>query len=464
MQDKLDQQFPDPPKTRPKSDDINVPVGKKQFKKLVKRQVHATQEKIGCTACGAPIELKCEAMSEMVTCSYCGAVLDLESPDRKVLRKVVLQATKSATLPLGSKGKLKGVEWEVIGRVQMVVESIYYWDEFLLFSPTQGYAWLQLEEGHWTFMRKTKSKPTINPRYSAKKNKFKMYGKTFTVLEVGKAKIDYIEGEFPYHAEAGDIINYLDSVAPPLMICSEWNDQEIEWLSGEYIEPEIIKNAFKLKSVPRKTGVGACQPFVVSPFRKQLTKLLWVFAAIYLLLTIVTGVIGSGEIIDSFPITGSEYIIDANNPNDDVFASKPFELKSSKICCFQFSAPVNNSWIYLNVSVIDEEKQTVIDFAKNISYYHGSSGGESWSEGSQSANAYVKLEPGKYKMYVSGEGGQGETGTIPRGETVKVEVRQGIILQRYLLIMFFISLAFPLFETVRRGSFEKQRFGDDDDD
>ncbi len=431
-----------PPRTPPK-------------RKLIKRQVSAKPKNIKCTNCGAPIEIKNEAMAEMVSCSYCGSVLDLNSPDYKVLRKVLLEKRPASPLPLGSRGSLKGIEWEVIGRVRMLEEGIYSWDEFLLFNPQNGYAWLVLEDGHWTYMRKGKNKPAFNPRWCSLGDKFSHYGRNFQVVDKAQAQITYIEGEFTYQAMVGDKVDYLDAVSPPLMLSAEWTEQELEWLSGEYVTPETIAHAFQVKNMPIPVGVARNQPYQRAAWRKQVTIASLIFAGLFLIMLI--GPCVTPRKVANFSVSADQYL-NKNQP----YLSQPINFTKPTVVKLKLEAPLSNSWIFMDINVIDASNQTVVGLGKEMAYYSGSD----WSEGSRSASAAFKIDKaGEYRLSFSGDAGSGTSGG-PRRETVNVTVYKGAMLYRYFIIMAIICLFFPLVEFIRFSSYQGKRVGDlnDDDD
>ncbi len=438
----------------------DVPAGKKPIRKrLVRRRGKAPPRKISCTSCGAPIEIKNQAMAEMITCSYCGSVLDLNSPDRKVLRKILLDKRPPCPLKLGDKGTIKGIEWEVIGRIRVAEEVIYTWDEFLLFSPDHGYAWLELDEGHWTFLRKNKSKPQVNPRTLEPLDKFSMWGKKFTVVDKGMVVVQYIEGEFTYQTGVNDTTNYLEAVSPPLTLSAEWTDQELEWISGEYMEPERIQRAFKLDSVPERKGIARNQPYYMPAWRKQVMKVAGIFVLLFVIMSVVSCV--SGSEVESFKVSADQYL---ESKNSEPYISPPIKFAGKTVSRIKFFAPLNDSWVWLDVVLLNEDKQPVMHFAEEISYYSG----PDWSEGSKKERVVFKVdEPGTYYLSMVGEGGHGTSSNTPRGETIAVTVYKGCILARYFIIMAVVAGIFPIFESIRHGRYQGKRIGDllnDDDD
>ncbi|MFW5857107.1 MAG: DUF4178 domain-containing protein [Planctomycetota bacterium] len=419
-------------------------------RKLVRRNVLLQPKRIACTDCGSPVEVKNAAMAEMVSCAACGAVLDLESDDTQVLAKILLDKRPPAPLQLGQRGRLKGVTWEVVGRVRMR-DGISMWNEFLLFSSKKGYAWLQVEQGHWTFLKKSKSKPALDPRVAAEDQTFRLYGMTFKVYEKSSATVDYIEGEFPYQAAVGDKLGYMDAISPPHMVCAEWTAKEVEWTAGDYVEPARIAEAFGLKpeDLPRRSGVGACQPYAVPPWRRAFAWSAGIAAVLCVALAIYSGM--TGRRTKAFSVPATQYL---QSLNAEGFLSEPFEVSQACIEQIEFKAPVNNSWVYLECLLLDETQAPVLSWTEEISYYHG----HDWSEGSQSSSTVFRVdEPGRYRLAVRGQGGAGNTGSVPRRETVTVTVWEGVVLTRYFIVAAILFALVPILEIARRGGFEAKR-------
>lgn len=440
------------------------------LRKLVRRQVRAEAAKIGCTQCAAPIDVRNLAMAEQVSCSYCGAVLDLTTPDRAVLRQLVTKERPRSALPLGAKGTLRGTAWEVIGRVRMVQrdEGVCHWDEYLLFSPEKGYAWLLEDQGHWTFMHKMKTKPTLDPRHVSYGLTFSAGGESFKVMERSVAGIEYIEGEFPYQAQRGDQSNFMDAVKPPLVCCAEWTATELEWLLGEYVLPEDVKAAFSVETLPEPVGVYICQPRPRSMTREECSWASGMFAAFFFVMLFVSWSLFGGSRLTSFTVNAADYLPRTGSPEAEPWTSDPIRVATPTVLQVSYRAPLDNSWIFLETELLDENKEPIHVFTNELSYYHGYEGGESWSEGSGSDYSMLRLdEAGTYYLSISGEGGQGEGTGNPRREPVDVTVYEEVCLQRWFFLAFLLCMILPLLEMTSAGRFEAARNADyapDDDD
>ena len=390
-------------------------------KKLVKRKAQAKPSKIKCTNCGAPIDIKNSAMAEQISCSYCGAVLDLNDPGKKVLRKILLDQRPPSPLPLGTKGKLKGVEWEVIGRIRMVQEQIYIWDEFLLFSPKEGYAWLETESNHWTYLRKSKNKPSVSPNDLYPGAVFEHYGKSFTTIEKYSGTIQYVEGEFPYQANIGDVYNLLDAVSPPMILSSEWTQTELEWISGEYTKPEIIWKAFKTQPLPQPTGVAAHQPYELPEETKKLSKWGLIFACLFLVMFV--GSCFMGRQAATFSVMPSEYM------DGNTYTSKPIKFNGGNIVKIEVTAPVQGySYIYLLIDIFDESGKKVLSYSEQIT-------GKSRTK---SSTMKIKKK-GNYTMKIKGERPPKKTANAQE-EVLKVKAQKSLMLSRWFLLFGLLCL------------------------
>ena len=75
----------------------------------------------------------------------------------------------------------------------------------------------------------------------------------------------------------------------------------------------------------------------------------------------------------------------------NVFVSEPFTIPSGRhAIAIHASAPVDNSWIGLDVALINDDTGQSEAVGVDVSYYHGYEGGESWSEGSKNGSALKK--------------------------------------------------------------------------
>lgn len=125
-----------------------------------------------------------------------------------------------------------------------------------------------------------------------------------------------------------------------------------------------------------------------------------------------------------------------------------FTLKRRAVCELDIEGiTLDQSWIWLKVMILDEQGRPVHDYAFNLSYYHGHEGGESWSEGDRDGSESFILPKGTYSVVVYGEDDKGTSltrrgrqgyYTVERDERVRVQVRKGVWMTRYFLMLFLV--------------------------
>src|SRR5207244_4180009 len=103
----------------------------------------------------------------------------------KILSEAKSKETVDPYLTLGAKGEIFGDKWQVIGFMQRCDETgMYFWHEYLLFSPYKGFRWLFCYEGHWTFYEMVKDGPK-----SSESNRIYWNGRNYRIYLRGSAKV-----------------------------------------------------------------------------------------------------------------------------------------------------------------------------------------------------------------------------------------------------------------------------------
>jgi hypothetical protein len=107
------------------------------------------------------------------------------------------------------------------------------------------------------------------------------------------------------------------------------------------------------------------------------------------------------------------------------FVTDIFELKGhTSDVELATDANVNNSWIYLNYALINQDTGHGYDFGRELSYYHGYDEDGAWSEGSTKDSVTLPaVPPGNYYLRIEPESDPNR-GTISYTVTVKRDVPQ----------------------------------------
>ena len=417
---------------------------------------------INCTNCSAPLEVPSGRTVETKVCEYCGAQLDLTSAEKAVLGVNPKDYDPHFSFEIGQKGTFKGKPYEVCGRMLYEDDEGYQSREYLLFNAEDSYLWLAEEQGHFVLNQPTQQAPTSDPFSMVPKQKVKIGPTDFQFYEAGMTTQIWVDGALPWQARAGDVFQYADLIAPPQMFGVESDGNELEYFHGRYMTPQEVFAAFTITDRAPKTpwGVHAAQPYSRSVVGQTI---MWVG----LLLALINGALVGW----SMSKPGSEVLKEAFAASDylNEVRSKQFKLSGGGVMSVRIFAPLRNSWISLNMAFLNVEKQEVSAEIQDhgIEYYSGYSGGESWSEGTRSKAKYFRApKAGTYQLVIKASGGSGLRGA-PRRENVVVRISEGVVLSRYFLMAFFVSLLLGLWAWGRKGAHERKRWAavmDDDDD
>ncbi len=316
-------------------------------------------QSIKCTNCAAPLKLLGGGRVESITCSYCKSVLDLNDNYKVLSNFKNVKMSYSLPFEVGMRGKLKGIDYTIIGRVSYN-ETVYVehtWSDFLLFSPLYGYAWLTYEQGHLIYSKRNRTFPNLTWEEIENQSLVVVDSKGYKPYDAYTAKITYVEGELTWIAKFGDKIDYIDLIASPFGITAENNGVEIEYYNDEYMDRDEVYEAF---SIPKDKRDGAEVFHPLEPFKRPLLKVLskvslW-FMVIVALLMIVVMFDGSEKSISHFRVDNSTSI------------KEPFSLSSTKyLTTIHIKANSAKALNNFNIKLFKDEK-LIFSLTKNNAY------------------------------------------------------------------------------------------------
>jgi len=438
------------------------------------RQVDAAH--LGCPNCGGPLELRAPDKTERVTCPTCNSLLDVNQGQLSFL-KALGQPTFQPVIPLGSTGDLPEGKMTVIGAMSRSVTiegTQYFWSEYLLYNPQIGFRWLVHSDEHWNYVQAI---PPGEVTEVARSVRFR--GKNYKIFQDAPAVVESVLGEFYWKVEAGEAVRGVDYVSPPYILSKEVTTLyvadasnpakkratgEINWSLGTYVTPKQIEKSFGLSALPRPSGIAPNQPYLHTWIYKYWIVL--IFAALLVSLAVF---ITSGSSKEVFSKTVNLQPL----PNEDgtqVFFSEPFELAGRRNIRISGESPVQNTWVYLEADLINEETGLVQSVPIEISYYQGVEGGEAWTEGAQRDSIDTSSMPeGKYVLRLEGQWEKWQQPT-----TVSVRIVQNVFNGFNLLLLLIGISIVPIIMGIYHISFERRRWSesmfsggdssDDDDD
>ena len=406
-----------------------------------------------CPHCASPLTIHSAAI-ESVACDSCGSIIGIENENMQLLARAAQGLRVPPWLPLGSKGTLHDIAWEVIGylRRQTTSEGIdYCWDEYLLFNAEQGFAWLTEYQGHWNYAR-TLSNP---PGVSRGALKFKRGQDEFKLFSSGEARIIYVVGEFYWRVSVDESCVLEDYICPPLMLSREVTAKEASWSQSEYLEADDLCAAFKINaSPPQRKGVYANQPNPHNERHRGVCRLFWKLALAATVVQLLFVFIFASHLVLRQRVVLSPFAEDA------ALTTQEFVLQSrARALLVRHGTDVENNWVGLTTTLVEKNTGEAFLGTQEISHYKGVDEGESWSEGSKTDEIVFKNIPaGTYYLAVDYELGTDRRAAV--SDTIEV-VRNPAGWSNYVLVMIFLVL-FPLFSRWRRNAFEAKRWSESD--
>lgn len=409
---------------------------------------------LNCPQCGAAIVLRSLGNAETVVCASCHSILDAKDPNLQILQKFnVITGEVPPMIPLGTRGKIRGTDYEVIGfqRRSITVEGIRYdWHEYVLFNPYKPTRYLTEYQGHWNDISVCKELPTV--QFAA----VNYLGEIYKHFQTAEANTNYVLGEFPWQVRVGEHATVTDYVKPPRVLSSEKMANEVTWSIGEYMYGADIWKAFNLPGqAPEAVGVYENQPSPVSENVKGIWSAFLAFAILLLVL-----LAGFDLASSKTTVFDSSYRLNAGEPKGEAsFVTDVFNLdgRTSNVQVTT-SANVDNSWIYLNYALIDQDSGQAWDFGREVSYYHGYDSDGSWTEGSRKDEVVIPSVPaGHYYLRIEPE-------VDPRHPPLvyTVQVRRDVTVPGLFGVAFLALLIPAIVITWRSMSFERARWAESD--
>ena len=403
---------------------------------------------INCTSCGAGLDVLGGGRVTTHICPYCGSELDAQH-DYAVLKKLANADRPSSPFRIGMTGRLFGVDWTVIGTLGQQESwrgEIWKWADHQLYSPTHGYAWLTVENGHMVFTRRFRG--VVRPSWisttwvETAEHPPSVFcrGERFTYLETSTSEVTFAEGEFTYSPRIGERTLTVSAMSERHMLDFSSVGAEREVYRGTYIPVQQGLAAFGLPDDALSPGgVHPLQPF--QPWRH--TDFLQLGAGVAALVCFVLA-----AWLHLSP--GREVLAPVSFQVADLPQSANFEISDTgRLAGLYLESDVSNSWTYQEIEMTDPEGETLFEAGRTMEYYFGSEGGERWTEGSRRARLYFRPTlAGAYTvtLFPPETGRWGSAGREP--QTVTLWVRSQLSSGLWLAMLGF---GFAVLALLRQG-------------
>jgi hypothetical protein len=409
-----------------------------------------------CPNCGGSIQLRGFAHTLTAVCEFCGAVIDTSTPLLRVLQTAQTWQRPGAAIPLGSRGKLDGIEWEIIGYQVRGTEAMgvtYEWREYVLFNPYRGFRYLSEYDGHWNFIQ------TLSriPEGTVKDRNVHLDGRTFRKFQSARAETKSLLGEFPWRLQVGEQVDFVDYIAPPLLLSGEVSGKqnEITWSLGRYIKGAEIWKAFQASGAPPATyGVFENQPSPHGSAAGLWGVFGWSFLGVIAVMILLSARLHGNTIFEQ------QYSFDPSSTAEPSFVTQDFNLKPpTGNVEVQINTDIENNWMYLNIALIGADGHAY-NIGREVSFYEGADSDGHWTEGSKSASATISPVPaGTYFLRVEPEGEKSKA-SPPVEYTLRVR-RHVLSALQPLLAVLLLAIP-PIYKTWRVAAFEQTRWRESD--
>jgi hypothetical protein len=241
------------------------------------------------------------------------------------------------------------------------------------------------------------------------------------------------------------------------MLSREIDGREEAWSLGRWIAADEVWRAFGLPGQPPpSTSVGAAQP---NPWALRVRSAWRVLAPALLALVVLAAAVSAS--LAHQTALAVDVPLGATGEGA-VFVSEPFELPAWRQAVeIRARAACENSWVGLDVALINDDSGESDAVGIDLSYYHGYDEGEAWAEGSRKGSELIgKVKRGRYVLRVEPQVGRDGTGQVP--ESAHVEVVRGVFLWPPLLLALFAMLVYPVYAGFRSVGFERRRWESSD--
>lgn len=407
---------------------------------------------ISCPKCGGQVGWPDGTeRPKTLACTHCTAVLNLAEQHPAFIGDRNLAIAKRFDLKIGDSGTVRGAQSEVIGRLHYTEFDSEPTAEYLLWSSTTGYRWLAHYAGNWTLSRSTGMGPSWDALAGIKpKDKVVVADMTLRFFERGSQKLQYVDGALPWEARIGDATDYRTFIGGTRGLTLEKSGNEVESFVTEHIDGLKVLSAFgRGDRYSPPTEIGALRPNPLDRWKLPIVAALILLGLANLY----------GANLAHKPGTTLTKVTILGAAGEEARLSDPFTIpKGTEILGLHVSAAVNNGWVYITGELLDESGSSVLAVTgSEVSYYHGTEGGESWSEGSTSRRILMKApQPGTYRFSASREGSQ-----TPH---VQIAITRGDRMLRYPLGAGLLLLLYPAWALARSAGFERRRWGLDEED
>jgi len=353
----------------------------------------ATVRTLACPACGGTVAMRAAGYTVTLACEYCGSLIDVAHPDARLITRYA-EAQASLTIPLGTRGSLRGVEWEAIGWLERT-DGWAAWEEYLLFNPYHGYRWLIAQDGQWSLGTML----TAIPRYDG--GEMIVDGRSYSSFyHDNKARVTRVVGEFYWRVKIGEEVRSRDYVRPGFMLSLEEDDREQSWTLSELLLAHEIRQAFDVPRPPRWWPGMTPLAHQPSPYVQRIRS--WVPIGAITLIALLVLLTLFGRTMQpqtfGFPVTPDGASVSQS------FGPITVPIGRQAMTVETLTSNVEQGWVDIDIAFVNRKTQESYEAYALNEHYSGYDSDGGWSEGSRSQTLKVaSLPAGTYDLVVDAQ-------------------------------------------------------------
>lgn len=407
-----------------------------------------------CPHCQSAITYYDVSGSSFYGCPVCRTYCQYETEGEPRSITTFQQHALPTYLPVGAEGYLNGEFVRVTGSIQKrEAGTTYYWGEYMLLRKDGSYWQLAEYQGHWMVIEPTRK--SYQEYHGAGKAYYIRSSSRYRLFNRYKPEVISAIGEFDWNVLDDNALTVSEYINPPAMLMDEYDGRQSKWYKGQYITRTALATAFGLKpnELPIAYGVGAIEPPNADG---RLEASLWVTglaAGVLIVLLALISLLKPHQ-----QLFTQSYSTQADSAGTlKPIVTRPFEVNGPAALSFRLSAELNNEWLEVGISLVNERTGRMYEFTKSLEHYYGVESGESWSEGNASDEAILSRIPsGSYHLTIYPARAPGLR--IP----FTVSVYQNPLLTSNFILLLGLLLLYPVGVYIHKQSFEQRRWSNSD--
>ncbi|UFH56805.1 DUF4178 domain-containing protein [Spirosoma sp. KNUC1025] len=410
---------------------------------------------LDCPKCQNTITYYDVTGSSYYGCPNCHSFFKYEYEGPPEILTTFQLKTVKPILALGAEGYLNGQFVRVTGFMhKKEAGTSYDWTEYMLLQQDGSTIQLSNYIGHWMIIR------PIDRTYKQYHTKGNAYyvdtaERQYRLYNRYKATVLSAVGEFDWNILDDEKLTISEYINPPYMLIAEEYGDVSDWYIAQHINQSDIQTAFGLNkyALPDAYGIGAVEPADPDGKSKALFSFTGIAIAAIILFQIHIAIVKPSK-----QLLNESYQTQADSAgNSKTIVTPSFDINGPTALKFNLFSDLNNQWIEVPVTLINEQSGRIYEFTKTLEYYYGVESGESWSEGSRDEDVVLSRIPsGRYHLniYPANEPG--------RMITFRVKVEQNTMLTSNLVLMLMVLVIYPGVVFWRNQWYESRRWSNSD--